>query len=227
MLSSQVDFWRGLNTIDNSVFLDLILLSCTPVATNSFSCPSLRSSYTATLSSTCFWIFLPSRIQPGEETDVGKQRLNHSSLSLSRFSELNKVLDTNEYNSVMKGFHFLSTRTTNSIRLILGSQYSLYENYIKRARLLWGLKQVLGTNLIPLRTKLNTPIKGEPVWPVINQLCFTELHFSANCVSLRLGEEQMKCYERSLQALLSSAPSGFAARSLARAFSWDSLRSPK
>ena len=30
----------------------------------------------------------------------------------------------------MKGFHFPSTRTTNSIRLILGSQYSLYENYI-------------------------------------------------------------------------------------------------
>ena len=30
----------------------------------------------------------------------------------------------------MKGFHFPSTRTTKSIRLILGSQYSLYENYI-------------------------------------------------------------------------------------------------
>ena len=63
-----------------------------------FSFPSLRSRYTATLPSTCFWIFLPSRIQPGEETDVGKQRLNQSSLSLSRFSELNKALGTNEYN---------------------------------------------------------------------------------------------------------------------------------
>ena len=70
----------------------------TLVASNSFSFPSLRSSYTATLSSTCFWIFLPSRIQSGEETDVGRQRLNHSSLSLSRFSELNKALDTKEYN---------------------------------------------------------------------------------------------------------------------------------
>ena len=73
-------------------------ISFTPVASNSFSFPSLRSSYTATLSSTCFWIFLPSRIQSGEETDVGRQCLNHSSLSLSRFSELNKALDTNEYN---------------------------------------------------------------------------------------------------------------------------------
>ena len=52
----------------------------------------------ATLSSTCFWIFLPSRIQSGEETDVGRQRLSHSSLSLSRFSELNKALNTKEYN---------------------------------------------------------------------------------------------------------------------------------
>ena len=83
---------------ENSVFLHLVLLSFTPVASNSFSFPSLRSRYTATLSSTCFWIFLPSRIQPGEETDVGKQRLNHSSLWLSRFSKLNKALDTNEYN---------------------------------------------------------------------------------------------------------------------------------
>ena len=85
--------------LKNSVILHLVLLRLTPVASNSFSFPSLRSSYTAaTLSSTCFWIFLPSRIQSGEETDVGRQRLNHSSLSLSRFSELNKALDTNEYN---------------------------------------------------------------------------------------------------------------------------------
>ena len=54
----------------------------------------------------------------------------------------------------MKGFHFPSTRTTNSVKRILGLQYSLCENYIKRARLLWGLKQVLGTNLIPLRNQL-------------------------------------------------------------------------
>ena len=43
--------------LENSVFLDLVLLSCTPVATNSFSCPSLQSSHTATMSSTCFWLY--------------------------------------------------------------------------------------------------------------------------------------------------------------------------
>ena len=62
----------------------------------------------------------------------------------------------------MKSFHFPSTRTTNSIRLILRSQYSLYESYIKRARLFWRLKQDLGTNLIPLRTKFDTQTKRVP-----------------------------------------------------------------
>ena len=33
--------------LENSVFLDLLLLSCTPVASNSFSWPSLRSNYTS------------------------------------------------------------------------------------------------------------------------------------------------------------------------------------
>ena len=64
-----------------------------------------------------------------------------------------------------------------------------------------------------LRTKLVTQTKGVPAWPVINQLCFPERHFSANGISLRLGEVQMKIYERSLQALLSSAPRGFPTRS--------------
>ena len=100
----------------------------------------------------------------------------------------------------MKGFHFPSTRTTNSVRLILGTQYSLCENYNKRARLHWGLKQVLGTNLIPLRTKFDTQTKRVPAWPVINQLWFPERHFSASGISLRLGEVQMKFYDRSLQA---------------------------
>ena len=52
-----------------------------------------------------------------------------------------------------------------------------------------------------------------PAWPVINQLCFRERRFSANGISLRLTEVQMKFYEGSLQALLFSAPRGFAARS--------------
>ena len=36
--------------------------------------------------------------------------------------------------------------------------------------------------------------------------------FSANGISLRLSEAEMKLYERSFQVLLSSAPRGFAAR---------------
>ena len=38
-------------------------------------------------------------------------------------------------------------------------------------------------------------------------------HFSANGISFRLSEVQMKFHERSLQALLSSAPRGFATHS--------------
>ena len=96
---------------------------------------------------------------------------------------------------LMNGFHFPSTRTTNSVRLILGSQYSLCENCIKRARLLWGLKQVVGTNLIPLRTTFDTQTKRVPAWPVISQLWFPKRHFSANGpngISLCLSEVQMK-----------------------------------
>ena len=67
------------------------------------------------------------------------------------------------------------------------------------------------TSLIPLRTKSDT--QRLPAWPVINQLWFPEGHFSVNGISLRLSKVQMKFYERSLQALLSSAPRGLAARS--------------
>ena len=62
-------------------------------------------------------------------------------------------------------------------------------------------------------TKLVTQTKRVPAWPVINQLCFPERHFSANGISFRLSEVQMKFHERSLQTLLSSAPRGFAAHS--------------
>ena len=100
----------------------------------------------------------------------------------------------------MKGFHFPSTRTTNSVRLILGSQYSLCKSLNQTSP-----KHVLGTNLIPLRTKLVTQMKRVPAWPVINQLCFLERHFPANGISL--SEVQMKFYERSLQALPFLCPS--------------------
>ena len=116
--------------LENSVFLDLVLLSCTPVASNSFSGPSLWSNYTATLSSTCFWIFLPSGIQLGKETNFGRQRLNQVLEFLFTF-----ILGFRTEQGVwhkriqlIKGFHFPSTRTINLIQLILGSQYSLCEN---------------------------------------------------------------------------------------------------
>ena len=53
-------------------------------------------------------------------------------------------------------------------------------------------------------------MKWVPAWPVINQLWFPERHFSANGISLRLGEVQMKICKGWLQAPLSSAPRGFA-----------------
>ena len=110
--------------LENSVFLDLVLLSCTPVATNSFSCPSLQSSYTATLSSTCFWFFLPS----------GRNRRWKAALeSLFTFTLLvfrTKQGAWHKRIQLRKGFHFPSTRTRNLVRLILGSQfmYSLCES---------------------------------------------------------------------------------------------------
>ena len=140
-----------------SVFLDLVLLSCTPVATNSFSCSSLQSSYTATLSSTCFWLFLPSGIQSGEETDVG-------TFTLLVFR--NKQGAWHKGTQLMKGFDFPFTTTKNSIRLIFVIAIFYWqsntftrtafkcEDHIKR--LLWGLKQVLDFNLIPLRTNFDT-----------------------------------------------------------------------
>ena len=74
-ITNENIIFLSVTELKNNVFLDLVLLSCTPVATNSF-----WSSYTATLSSKCFWIFLPSGIQSGEETDVGRQRLNRQRL---------------------------------------------------------------------------------------------------------------------------------------------------
>ena len=62
-------------------------------------------------------------------------------------------------------------------------------------------------------TKLVTQTKRVPAQPVINQLCFPERHFSANGIFFRLSEVQMKFHERSLQALFSSAPRGFATHS--------------
>ena len=95
----------------------------------------------------------------------------------------------NERIQLMKGFP--STRTTDSVRLILGSQYSLCENYIKQARLPRGLKQVLGSNLIPLRTKFDTQTKRMPALPLISGTSFfSQWYFPFS------GRSQMKFYER-------------------------------
>ena len=60
---------------------------------------------------------------------------------------------------------------------------------------------------------LSAILRDEYLTSAVRTNRFSERHVSANCISLRLSEVQMKFYERSLQALLSSAPRGFAARS--------------
>ena len=128
--------------------------------------------------------------------------LNLSSLSLFSFSELNKALDTNEYNWWRL---FICLPQELQTQSDLPSACNILFARTKSnepPHLLWGLKHVLGTNRIPLRTKLVTQTKRVSAWPVINQLCFPECHFSANGIFLRLSEVQMKFYKRSLHPFL-------------------------
>ena len=121
----------------NSVFLHLVLLSLTPVASNSFFFPSLRSCYTVTLSITCFWIFLRSRIQSGEETDVRKTALESLfTFTLPVFSA--KQGAGHKRIQLMKGFYFPSTSLTNSIRLILGNEPVCFEGRNKSSVSIWS-----------------------------------------------------------------------------------------
>ena len=122
--------------LENSVLLHLVLLRFTPVASNSFSFPSFRSSYTATLSSTRFWIFLP-RI---EFNRAKKPMLEDCALITFHFTL--PVFRTEQgpwhkWIQPMKGFHFPSTRTTNSVRLIL-STHSLRKHPFLLALRRWG-----------------------------------------------------------------------------------------
>ena len=193
--------------LENSVFLDLVLLSCTTVATNSF----------VLLHGQATQLHYPvefNRVKkPTLEGSTWTGGMNLSSLSLFSFSELNKALDTNE-NNWRRVFIFLPQELQTQFDLFSARNILFARTKSNEPpRLLWGLKHVLGTNLIPLRTKLVTQTKRVPAWPVINQLCFPERHFSANGISLHLSEGQMKFYERSLQALLSSAPRGSLTRS--------------
>ena len=145
----------------------------------------------------------------------------------------------------MKGFHVPSTRTTNSVLLILGSQYSLLHQtspsalraetssryqLASHAGVFRGARfSSLYEKRAPLKTpaweaRYQTDLPENQIWRTdeagASLACYQSTlisgtSFSANGISLRLGEVQMKFYERSLQALLSPAPAprGFAARS--------------
>ena len=100
---------------EKSVSLDLVVSRFTAVASCFFYSPFWRStanSSSATLSSTCFWIFLRSGIQSGEETDVGRQRLNWALKSLFTFTHLlfrTKQDAWHKLIHLMKGSDFPST----------------------------------------------------------------------------------------------------------------------
>ena len=51
---------------------------------------------------------------------------------------------------------------------------------------------------------LSAILRDEYLTSAVRTNRFSERHFSANCISLRLSEVQMKFYERLLQALLFS-----------------------
>ena len=83
--------YLSLPGLEKSVFMDLVLLRFTAAASYSFCYPSWWSTAncsSGTLSCTRFWIFQPSGIQSGEETDVGRQRLNQALESLLTFTLL-------------------------------------------------------------------------------------------------------------------------------------------
>ena len=129
------------------------------------------------------------------EVSAWTGRLNLSSLSLFRFSELNKALDTNEYNW-WRVFIFLPQELQTRSDLF-SARNILFERTKSNEPpcLLWGLKHVFATNLIPLRTKLVTQTKRVRAWPVINQLCFLKRHFLANGISLRWAKNKWILWE--------------------------------
>ena len=136
--------------LENSVFLDFVLLRFTPSTSYSFSCPSCQASQLH-----CH-VHVSEFVFPVEFNRAKKPTLALSSFS---FSEINKALDTKEHNW-WRVLIFLSQQL--KILAIFYWQWSntftstvfKRENPIKR--LLWGLKQVLGSNLIPLRTNFDT-----------------------------------------------------------------------
>ena len=187
--------------LENSVFLHLVLLRFIPVASNSFSFPSLRSSYTAaTLSSTCFWIFLPSRIQSGEETDIGRQRLNYSPIFRTKQVAWHKRIQLN---------YKLSTTYP---RLAIFSLRELHQ----RARLLWGLKQVFVPIWSPWEPNLSNRRRGCQLG--LLSIIFQPIVFPFVWAKYKWNFIRDRCKL--------SFPLPLAASPLARAFSRDSPRSP-
>ena len=81
------NIYSSVPELEKSVLLDLALLHFTAVASQSFYCPSwwaTANSSSATLSCTCFWIFLPS----GMQSETGRQCLNRVLESLFTFTLL-------------------------------------------------------------------------------------------------------------------------------------------
>ena len=87
----------------------------------------------------------------------------------SRLQKLNKALDTNDFNwwrvliflpQELQTLSDLSSARNILLAIKTLSHVQLCDNHIKRASLLWGLKKVLGSNVIPLRTKFDTQTKS-------------------------------------------------------------------
>ena len=111
-----LDLYLSVPELENSVFLDLVLLSCTPVAT--------LHSYTVK------YMFLTFSTQ---WNSIGWRNWRWKVVLESLFTFTLLVFRTKQgawHKRIQlgKGFHFISTRTINSVQLILGSQYSLCEN---------------------------------------------------------------------------------------------------
>ena len=149
--------------MENSVLPDLVLLRFTPVASSasySFYCPPRRSI--ANSSSAMQWYSIGRRKRLYL---TGRHRLNWALESLFTFALLvfrTKQGVWHKRIQLMKGSHFPSTRTTNLVRLILGSQKG--NNFTRTA--LWKVHPTSPfalraetssrSNMIPLRTKFNT-----------------------------------------------------------------------
>ena len=101
----------------------------------------------------------------------------------------------------MKGFHFPSTRTTNSVRLLLGSQYSFCQNYIKGARL-WR----------PESTKFDTQTMGMPV-ACYQSALISETSFFSQWYFPWSGRNTNGILWEIVASSLFLCPHGFAARS--------------